>query len=513
MRKLLAVVASTVCVVVADQGRASAAWPRQGGGGTTVAESQAARQGPQTLDLNQCLDLALRNSSRGKVATSAVEVARAVEGQARSSWWPEVSARILGTRLDQDPDFIFPASGVAVPASSLPTPPMTITLPPNAFGPGFPPVAVPLTIPGSSMAIPAQVIPIPQQTIELMDRNVLSGSFKVVYPLYTGGLRGGRIAQARAGIEAAREDQRRTALEIVYDVKRAYYGVVLARRLGEISRDTLARMEATLELTENMYKTGSGRVKKTDYLRHKSMVETIRSVVAEVESQERSARAALQVAMEWEGAAGIEVTDRELPYFPGDPDVGAMIQKAHAANPEIARVRAGIRAAEAGVSVARSGHLPKAGLFASANLIGNSYDMGMVTPTNKTAWSVGVGVDIPIFQGFRVVNEEREARASLQKLQQQLSLLQQGISLEVQRTCHELMKTQQQQQSSRDAYQAATENRELNVRAYQDELVETKDVIEAQLTEALLAAQHYKVLHDRVQAQARLETLVGEARR
>jgi hypothetical protein len=45
--------------------------------------------------------------------------------------------------------------------------------------------------------------------------------------------------------------------------------------------------------------------------------------------------------------------------------------------------------------------------------------------------------------------------------------------------------------------------------AYQQELVETKDVIEAQLMESLLKANFQKTLFDLAEAQARLQLVVG----
>jgi outer membrane protein len=47
------------------------------------------------------------------------------------------------------------------------------------------------------------------------------------------------------------------------------------------------------------------------------------------------------------------------------------------------------------------------------------------------------------------------------------------------------------------------------VRAYQEGLVETKEVIEAQLMEALMSGQYQKVLYDHVEARAKLDFLVG----
>ncbi|MCK7505545.1 MAG: hypothetical protein MZV70_16710 [Desulfobacterales bacterium] len=51
--------------------------------------------------------------------------------------------------------------------------------------------------------------------------------------------------------------------------------------------DALARTEVTPELTENLYSRGSGRVKKTDYLRNKTVVEGLRSALAFLERQRK----------------------------------------------------------------------------------------------------------------------------------------------------------------------------------------------------------------------------------
>jgi outer membrane protein len=465
------------------------------------------------LDLPKAIEMALQNNYRSKVSKEEVEAAIALHGQALSSWWPHVSASVVGTRLDDSPDFIFPASAIPVPASSFTVPATTITLPANSLGPGFPPVDVPIPIPPTSVNVPAQTINVPQQDVKLMDRDSLIGSVKATYPLYTGGLRGARIRQAKAGIEVARQDERRTDLEVVYDVRRLYYAGVLSKKLIKISRDTLARLEATLELTEKLYTTGSGTVKKTDFLRNKSMVELLRSMTTELESNEKAVRAALVTVLGIDWTTQLELVDEDLPFVPGNCDARPFVEQALRSNPDIAKVDAAIKAAEANVSAARSGHYPKAGLFGTYQGIANSYDAGLMTERNKSAWAVGIGVDIPLFEGFRVSKEVAEAKAQLRKLEYQRQLLRDSIALEIQRACFNLLKAQEQQKSSLAAAQSATENRELNIRAYQDELVETKDVIEAQILEALLTAQYQKVLYDHIDGLAKLDLISGAPRK
>jgi outer membrane protein TolC len=463
------------------------------------------------LDLARCLELAIKNSHRIKAADSSIDVARARHGQALSSRYPDISARLTATRLDENPNFVFPASSIGIPAFAIQTPPLVMALPANAFGPGFPPTDVPLQVPGSSVPIPAQVFQVPEQRVTLMDRMLMTGSLNAMYALYTGGLASARIAQAKAGAEAARHERRQTDAEVTYDVSRAYYGVVLARTLRTVAQDSLVRMEATLNVTESLYTTGSGSVKKTDYLRHKSMVDAIRSMVTEFEAQEKMALAALATVVEWDSASPIDVVDRELPATTDPVPAAGLVERAQSANPRIALVQSGLAASKAGTRAANAGHLPKVGLFASLNLLGNSYHAGLMTPENRTMWSVGIGVEVPIFQGFRVTHAVLESRAGERQLEQQLLSLRGGVTLEITRTVIAIEKAQAQRVSTRDAYQAASDNRELNIRAYQDNLVETKDVIESQLMEAVLAAQYYRVLYDLADSRARLDLILGQS--
>jgi len=448
---------------------------------TQSSASSQAKSATVRYDLAQCIDYALKNNNGSKISRDSVEMALAIQKQAASSWWPQASGSLLGSRMDEDPNFVFPA--------------MSISLPANSFGPGFPPVPVPINVPA--------------QDIRLMNRDNLMGSVNVMFPVYTGGLRGSRIKQAKSGLEVAKEENRQTDLEVVYDVKRLYYAGVMAGQLVQIGTDSLARMEATLNLTEQLYKTGSGKVKKTDYLRTKSIVESLRTVVADLENKKQMTQAALITVMGMDWNREVELADTEVPYAPRDIDPARLVEMAYKSNPQIAKVQAAVRAAEAGIGVARSGHIPKVGVFANAQRIWNSYDAGIVTPQNKESWTIGFGVDIPIFQGFRVINEEREARANLQKLQNQLALLRQGVALQVKNSYQDVLKTQQQQASAREAFQAAMENRDLNVRAYQEELVETRDVIEAQLMEALFSGQYQHVLYDHIESLAKLDLVLG----
>jgi outer membrane protein TolC len=199
-----------------------------------------------------------------------------------------------------------------------------------------------------------------------------------------------------------------------------------------------------------------------------------------------------------------------LPFIPAKAELKDLVSGAYSFNPDWARLDAGLEAAAAKIDEARSGHFPKIGLFGNLTRIENDYEKGIVTPDNKNSWTVGIGLELPLFNGLRTTNEVREATARLEKLKRQQLLLKEGIALQVKHIFIQLMSSQQQKVSSEAAAASSEENRSLNERAYQEELVETKDVIEAQLVESLMKAQYRKTLYDHLEARANLDYVVGK---
>ena len=447
--------------------------PPQGQATSVKPEPQVKMTGP--LSLQECMDIALQNNRYRPVSKFAIEIAEAQYRQALSSYWPQLSVRAAYSVMDEDPNFIFPSTHFKV----------------------------------SYMGI-AVSVPIPSQKFELMDRENFIASLNMTYPIYTGGLRGAIVKQAEQGLQAAKQEARRTDLQVVYDVRRMYYGAVLSRELLQIGKDALARMEVTLELTESLYKQGSGRVKKTDYLRNKTVVESLRSMVALLEANEQSVKAALVNTMGLEWDTTVEVAETSLPFVPYQADLKALVGNAYLFNPDWAKLQAGLRAAEAKIKEAKSGHYPKVGLFGNLVHIQNSYDEGIVTPQNKNFWTIGVGLEVPLFSGFRTVYEVKEALARLKKLEEQKILLREGIGLQVKHLFILMMSAQEQKKASEEAAKASEENRDLNERAYQEELVETKDLIEAQLVESIMKATYQKALFDHIESQAHLDFVIGK---
>jgi outer membrane protein TolC len=221
------------------------------------------------------------------------------------------------------------------------------------------------------------------------------------------------------------------------------------------------------------------------------------------------ARAALANTMGLSWQESVTPADREMPYTPFAGNLENLVGDAYQFNPDWGGIEAGIRAAEGAVRTARSDYYPKLALTGEVHKWWNSYDAGVATEANKEGWSVGAGLEIPLFSGFLTMNKVSEMRARVAKIKEEQILLKEGLGLEIKDTFLGLSAAEKSYQATLDAMAAATENRDLNTRAYQNELVETEKVVRAQLMEALMQAQHFKARYDHLALQSQLDLLVG----
>ena len=83
------------------------------------------------LHLQECIDIALDNNRSRAAARTNVEIARSQLRQAHSAFWPQLKIGAVYSRMDENPNFVFPASTMRIP-------PMTMTFAENFLFPGFP---------------------------------------------------------------------------------------------------------------------------------------------------------------------------------------------------------------------------------------------------------------------------------------------------------------------------------------------------------------------------------------
>ncbi len=468
----------------------------------------------KTLTLEQCLEQALASNHQRKISQFAVQLAEAQHRQALAGYWPQVDFKAGVQRSDQAVDFLTPAQSVAIPVSQIPIAGGTalVTIPANAFGPGFPPapVRLPVSYPGQTINTPAQSLPVAAQNYKVLDRDLATGSLNLTWLLYDGGMRRGLREGSAAGIDAALAEAKRTDLEVADAVRRMYWSAVLARQLQTLGKDVLARLEVTLRLTESHAQEATGKVNKTDYLYNKVVVESVRSALAELEKNELLSQAALANTMGLPWNASVRPASDSIPALELTGDLNRLVSDTYEFNPDWARLEAGLRAAEASLRTARSDYLPKVALTGSLRRWWNGgFDGGFSTPQNRAGWTVGLGLEVPVFNGMLTQNKVRETLARVQQLRETQLLLKDGLGLQVKSLMVELSSASKTSKASEAAGKSAEENRDLNMLAYESDMAEPDKVIGAQLIAALATARQLKAQYDCLALASQLNSLIG----
>ncbi len=434
----------------------------------------------RTYSLKECIEIALENNNAIQASKEDINIAKAQMKQAESGYWPQLSLKTAYTLMDQDPNFILPASKMSLP----------------------------LTLPGLNFNL--DNIPVPEQNVKLMDKQNVYGELSLTYPLYTGGKVQSLNRQAEFGYQIAKQKMRNTDLEIKYDVKRYYYAVVLTENLYNIGKEALEKLNATQNLTESLYKNGSGRVTKIDYLRNKVIVEQASSLLYEIKGNLEKAKEALRFALGSDVPPDFEISSKEIPYNNYYFNADSITAEAYRNNPDWLKINSAVEVYKSKVDEAGSGYLPSLALFGSLTQNLNSYNYGIVSKDNKTIWTVGLGLEMSIFSGFRTNGEVDEAEAGLKKIKDQKQLLQKAVLLQVRNACNDVETAAEQVERNLAAKNAAEENTSLNEKAFHQDMVETKDFIEAQIMESLIKIQYQKALYNHYDALERLELIIGK---
>jgi outer membrane protein TolC len=239
------------------------------------------------------------------------------------------------------------------------------------------------------------------------------------------------------------------------------------------------------------------------------MVETIRSIVAPLEANEMSAEAALAYTMGLSWNSTIVPTDVTVPFDAYAGNLDDLVSTAYEFNPDEAEVKAGLRALEGERITAASGYYPTVGLKGEVHRRWNSYDGGLSTSNNKEGWSVDLGVEVPIFDGFMTREKVAEARAKINQLKEKKLQLAEGLGLQIRSMFLELEASEKVVQADEASASAAREDTDLTMRGYQSGLVTTEKVIRAQLQQALVTASRDKAIYDHLALKAEMDLVVG----
>lgn len=437
------------------------------------------------LSLMKAVEIALSNNVEKRISFQAAAIAESQYQEALSARWPTLTLVGSFQRRDKDPTFAFPSSNIPLGGLSG---------------------AISAALGGAP--VPSNIT-VPEQNIKLFNRDTTVASLQLLYPLYTGGKISSLISQAGLGNEIAQEEYRRTSLQVIRDVKRYYYAAQLTKSLTDTAHNTVSLLSVTRDLTKNIYEGGSATVNKLDYLKTELAVSYARSIEADFATRHKSALAALSNAMGVPWDSQVNPVDANSVTLGANPEIEVLVKQAKDFNPLIGELKLAVKVANAKIDEAFSGHMPQVAFTADSTHIYNSYHAGLTNDANRTGWTIGIGVSMPLFEGWRTTSQVTTAKLQYAQIQEKQKLVEQGIAALVKNLFIEFDGARQQVSISEQATTIAKENMELTSRAFRIGARKPQDVIEANIYFAIMQCNLFKAQHDQLLNLAEIDYILG----
>ncbi len=329
--------------------------------------------------------------------------------------------------------------------------------------------------------------------------NAYNFQLTVQQPLFTGRRLSGASEAGRLQARAAREDYLRDEAQLVFAVREAYWTVYKAGDVKRLVDENVALIEAHLRDVRNFL--DQGLAKPNDVL--KVQVQLSSAKVAQLQSANaiRLAVMSLNSLIGLPVNGDIRVTSQVREPEAAEPEkMDALVARALENRPELKAAGFGIRAAEAGVKIARSGRYPQ------IYLVGNYY---MSNPNQRIyplenkfhgTWDVGVALSLDLWNWNRAGAQTRQARAQLAQAEHGAAQLRDAVTLEVSQNYFAVEQQRLTIRLAAEGVAQAEENYRVTRDRFKAGLALNSDLLDAEV--ALLQA---KISHS--QAKADYEVL------
>ncbi|HSU13265.1 TolC family protein [Longimicrobium sp.] len=258
-------------------------------------------------------------------------------------------------------------------------------------------------------------------------RLTLTPSVSLSYLVFDFGGRAGSIEAARERAIEASLEHNATVRDVVLQVESALFSFLATRALRDAQQVAVTEAQADLAAAEERHRVGVSSIQEV--LQTRTALSQARLQLQTLEADYFSARGNLAVAM------GLQANTRfTIPEVTADESVAnvaanvdALIARATAERPELALARAEARALAAEVRVARSAGYPA--LFLRSNATATRTFQPQ-TATSR-GYTISLGVQIPIFDGFSRQFDVRAARERYDAQLARVTGVRQQISLQV----------------------------------------------------------------------------------
>ncbi len=351
---------------------------------------------------------------------------------------------------------------------------------------------------------PTKFSPLKTKLQAFAQRNNYKATFQVTQILFNSAVFRG-IGASQIYLNLSKVRLKSTVAKTTFDVKKAFYGVLLAKEMLRITKERFQNAQDNLKMIQAMNK--HGLVSDFDKMQVEVQVENIRPMVTQLENVLKNAKNGLKIVL---GLSQDEELDVEgkLQYSPENlPDESDVLAQALSSNLDLKTLKIKKDVDNEFIEIDRSDYWPTLVAFGDYTFAGSDehYDF-----QNYQSSTIGLSLSINLFKGTRVYHKVEQDEIAVMQTEEQIKNLSDAIATRVKAKLRDLNRVREQ-------ISAMEKNVALAEKAYKIAQVRYKEGTGTQLelknadVELNVAKTNkIKAVADYLTARAELDYLLGK---
>ena len=307
----------------------------------------------------------------------------------------------------------------------------------------------------------------------------------VQQPLFTGFALENATKAARLGSMAAKEVYKKDRMELIYNIKNAYWGLYQAIEFKKLIDENVALVESHLNDIQRFF--NQGLAKLNDLMKVQVQLSSMKVNQIEMKHKVRLAAMALNSLLGLPLDKEIQLASKPEGVPMNTVDLPAIVAKALANRSEIKAMNYNLQAAEAGVKVAKSGYYPQLALVGNYYMSNPNSRIMPVQKKFQDTWDLSLGLSYDVWNWKATNYQVGQANSQLLKAKAGESQLKDMITLEVHQNYFDMVQAKEKIEMSEKNVGQAEENYRITNERFKAGLTTNSELLDAEV--ALLNAK------------------------
>jgi outer membrane protein len=414
----------------------------------------------QNLSLKESISIALEQSLSLKGAQEEIQASAARKDEAFTNFLPKLSTSYNYTHLNKDP--WFPLMGLE---------------------PLFPDTQLPAGT-----------------------KDNFTWAFEIRQPVFTGGAILESYKASVLGVDVANYEEQSRRLDVVEQVKIAYYNVLKAEHILEVTRQAVNQLKAHCKTVKDFF--DQEMVPRNDLLYVGVELANGMKTLLKAENGVEMAKSQFNTVLRRHINTPVELEDVSM-MNPFEPSLDECLKTAEGKRPEIKAAELKVTQAGHMVEVARSEYYPTVSALGHFERFGDDPSLKGSDFKDKEGWYVAAVANWNFWEWDKTGNRVQAGKAMRNEAGYALSMLKDQIRLEAKNAYLDLQDARKQVDVARQAMEQAEENYRITLEHYREQIGTNTEVLDAQTLLTKTRTDYVNAQSDYNVSYARLERTLG----